>query len=86
MGIDDAGQAFTPSPDPRLEQEMAYVKDIKIGDKGPFTEALKPILSDESIFGVDLYAIGMGNLVERYFSEMVAAKGAIRSTLEKYVK
>lgn len=86
MGIDDAGQAFTPSPDPRLEQEMAYVKDIKLGDKGPFTEALKPILSDTSIFGVDLYAIGMGNLVERYFSEMVAAKGAIRSTLEKYVK
>jgi fructuronate reductase len=65
---------------------MAYVKDIKLGDKGPFTEKLKPILSDESIFGVDLYAIGMATLVETYFTEMVASKGAIRTTLGKYVK
>jgi fructuronate reductase len=85
MGIDDEGKAFTPSPDPRLEQEMAYVKSVKLGDKGPFGEILKPILGDESIFGVDLYAIGMADQVESYFAQMVAGPKAIRATLEKYV-
>ncbi|WP_320129524.1 mannitol dehydrogenase family protein [uncultured Sphaerochaeta sp.] len=86
MGIDDEGNTFTPSSDPRLEQEMAYVKTIKLGDTGPFSDTLKPILSDESIFGVDLYETGLAPLVETYFTEMVAASGAIRATLQKHVK
>jgi len=86
MGIDDEGKAFTPSSDPRLDQESFYVKDIKLGDKGPFAKQLKPILSDASIFAVDLYEIGMAPLVEAYFAELVAGPGAIRKTLEKYVQ
>ncbi|MDT4761247.1 mannitol dehydrogenase family protein [Sphaerochaeta sp. PS] len=85
MGLDDEGNAFTPSPDPRLEDAMAHVKGIAIGDKGPFSEQLKPLLGDISLFGVDLYAIGMASLVETYFTEMVASKGSIRKTLEKYI-
>ena len=86
MGIDDEGKTFTPSSDPRLDQESFYVKDIKLGDKGPFGKQLKPILSDASIFAVDLYEIGMAPLVESYFAELIAAPGAIRKTLEKYVQ
>ncbi|MDD4574766.1 MAG: mannitol dehydrogenase family protein, partial [Sphaerochaeta sp.] len=86
MGVDDTGKAFTPSSDPRLAEVSLHVKDIKLGDKGPFSEQLKPILSDESIFGFDLYANGMASLVETYFSELVSSKGAIRKTLEKYLK
>jgi len=86
MGFDDTGKAFTPSPDPRLADVAPYVKDIKLGDKGPFTEQLKPILSDKAIFGFDLYANGMASLVESYFEQMVISKGAVRKTLEKYLK
>lgn len=85
MGIDDEGKAFTPSPDPLLGDVTPHVKALKLGDKGPFSERLKPILSDKAIFGVDLYANGMASLVETYFAQMVSSKGAVRKTLEKYL-
>lgn len=68
-----------------LEKLQGYVKDISLGDKGPFTEALKPILSDSSIFGVDLYEYNLAPKVESMFEELVAGKGAVRKTLEKYL-
>ncbi|MBM7581738.1 fructuronate reductase [Caldicoprobacter guelmensis] len=85
MGIDDEGNPFTPSPDPMLEPLQSYVKDIKLGDTGPFTETLKPILSNENIFGVNLYEYGLASKVEAMFAELVAGKGAVRKTLEKYI-
>ena len=85
MGIDDEGKPFVPSPDPMLEKLRGYVKDIKLGDKGPFTEALRPILSDSSIFGVNLYEYNLASKVEAFFEELVAGKGAVRRTLEKYI-
>ena len=59
--------------------------DIKLGDTGSFHEQLQPILSDERIFGLDLYKAGLAELVENYFAELVKGKGAIRETLRKYV-
>ena len=85
LGVDDSGKAFNPSPDPRLDEVRSHLKGIKLGDKGPFSEQLKPILSDKSIFGFDLYANNMASLVETYFAELVASKGAVRKTLEKYL-
>ncbi len=85
MGLDDELNEFTPSSDPRLEEAKSFVKDIKIGDKGPFG-SLKQLLSDASIFGVDLVEIGMADQVISYFTELVASKHAVRNTLVKYVK
>jgi len=85
MGVDDSGKKMELSPDPLLKDMVAYVSDINLGDKGPFTDKLKPILSNESIFGVDLYKIGLGEVIEGYFEELVAGKGAVRKTLKKYV-
>ena len=85
MGIDDEGNPFTPSPDPMLEKLQSHVKDISLGDQGPFTDALKPILSDSSIFGVNLYEYNLASKVESMFAELVAGKGAVRQTLEKYL-
>ena len=86
MGVDDQGNAFEPSPDPRLSEMRAYLKDVKLGDKGPFEALLHPILSDKTLFGVDLYACGLAPLVVQYFTELVAGPGAVRKTLRKYVK
>ena len=85
MGVDDGGDDFQPSPDPMLESMKKHLKGISLGDPGPFSDNLKPILSDVSIFGVNLYDVGLGNKVEQYFAEMVSGKGAVRATLAKYV-
>jgi len=72
------------SPDPRLAELQHYVKDITIGDGGPFPQ-LEAILQDDTIWGVDLVAIGMAPLVRSYFTSLIAGKGAIRNTLREYV-
>lgn len=85
MGIDDNGNKMELSPDPLLKTVTPHVANIKLGDKGPFHSRLEPILSNESIFGVDLYEAGLGETVENYFAELVSGKGAVRETLKKYV-
>lgn len=35
--------------------------------------------------GLDLYQVGMGEKIEGFFTEMIAGKGAVRATLEKYL-
>lgn len=85
MAVDDAGKEFELSPDPLLDEVCPYVADIKLGEKADVVEILKPVLSNSKIFGVDLYEVGMADLVCGYFEEMIAGVGAIRKTLEKYV-
>lgn len=85
MGVDDEGNVFEQSPDPRLEEVKAYLKDVKLGAVGDVHKALEPILSDKSIFAVNLYEAGLGEKVEGMFAELAAGTGAIRTTLKKYL-
>ncbi|HOX31034.1 MAG TPA: mannitol dehydrogenase family protein [Spirochaetales bacterium] len=85
LGLDDEGRSFEPSPDPLLGFTRSRLAGIGLGDKGPFREALAPLLSDASIFGLDLCEAGLGERIEGYFGELVAGKGAVRRSLEKYL-
>ena len=85
MGLDDAGNTFEQSPDPRLDEVKVHVQGISFGDTDVHA-ALKPILSDATIFAVDLYEVGLGEKVEGMFVELIAGPGAIRATLKKYTK
>ena len=85
MAIDDDGKEFVPSPDPLYDQLHKYVEDIKLGDELNVHEKLEPILSNKSIFGNDLYEIGLGNKVEDYFEQMIAKPGAVRETIHRTV-
>ncbi len=85
MAIDDEGNAFELSPDPLLDTVCPYVASIKLGDTINAEEVLKPVLENDKIFGVNLFEVGLAPLVCQYFSEMIAGKGAVRATLEKYV-
>ena len=67
-----------------LDELTPHVRGIKLGDQGPFHQQLAPILSNEIIFGVD-HNVGLGELVENYFSELVSEVGAVRRVLKKYV-
>ncbi|MDF7638280.1 mannitol dehydrogenase family protein [Lactobacillus sp. ESL0791] len=87
MGIDDKGEEFTLSPDPLLSVLKPNVGNISLGDTNiNVHEALKPILSNDSIFGNDLYRIGLANKVEDYFQDFIAGKGAVRATLHDAVQ
>lgn len=85
MGIDDQGNEFTLSPDPMLSEIQLYVKDIRLGATQISKDTLRPILSNEKIFAVDLYEIGLGEKVEGMFLELIAGPGAVRATLQKYL-
>ncbi len=85
MGIDDKGEKMELSPDPLLEELLPHLEGISLGDRGPFHEQLKPVLSNANIFGIDLYEAGLGEKVEGYFEELVAEEGAVRKTLQKYL-
>ena len=86
MAVDDNGNAFTLSPDPLLDTVCPYVASIHLGDNVNAAELLKPILENAKIFGVNLYEAGMADLVCEYFTQMIAGTGAVRRTLDKYVK
>jgi len=86
LGVNDSGENFEISSDPMLSVLKEYIKDIKLGQKGSFHEQLSPILSNENIFGVDLYKAGLGKTIEKYFEEMIDAKGAVRATLKNYLR
>ncbi len=89
MGVDDNGEAFERSADPMLEEVTPYAGSFKIGDK-PSDEELEqklhPVLENSKIFGVDLYEAGLAGKVKGYFRELIAGKGAVRKTLEKYTE
>ncbi|MCI9439978.1 MAG: mannitol dehydrogenase family protein [Ruminococcus sp.] len=85
MAVDDEGNTFDLSPDPLLETVRPYVEGFRLGEEADVETALKPVLADVKIFGVDLYKAGMAEKVCGYFKEMAAAKGAVRAVLTKYV-
>ena len=84
IGTDDKGQEFELSPDPLLPAMKERLLGMGLG-KPVDKERLRPILSDSSIFGVDLYACGLADKVSGYFEEMMAGPGAVREVLETYV-
>jgi fructuronate reductase len=70
-GVDDAGNPFTPSPDPLLESARARLSD------------LPRLLSDASIFGVDLYEAGLAQRVIALLDELSQGPGSVRRALQR---
>ena len=84
IGVDDTGAAFPCSPDPLLEAMQAHLAGMKLGGAID-AEKLRPILSDASIFAVNLYECGLADKVIGCFTELMAGAGAVRATLKKYL-
>ena len=85
MAIDDNGNAFEPSSDPLLDTVMPVVADYKLSAEEKDLSKLDVLLHNDKIFGVDLFQVGLADLVKSYFAELSAGVGAVRATLEKYV-
>jgi fructuronate reductase len=84
-GIGDDGKPFEVSPDPMYDTLKKQLGGIVPGCKGPFDDVLRPILSNKTIFAVDLYEAGLAGRVIGCFKELMAGPGAVRATLHRYV-
>ncbi len=84
-GIDDEGNAFAPSADPLFAELQEIVAPLKVEDCEQDFSVLKALYSRADIFGVDLYAVGLGEKIEGMVKELYAGPGAVRATLHKYV-
>ena len=81
----DEGNAFTLSPDPMTETLQPALASISLGDKGDFTEVLRPLLSNSKIFGLDVSATPLFRTVVDDFASLVSGKGAVRATIHRIV-
>ncbi|MBQ0072311.1 MAG: mannitol dehydrogenase family protein, partial [Spirochaetales bacterium] len=85
-GIDDEGKSFEPSPDPLLSELQAIVAGLEVKEGEQDFSCLKTLYSRTDVFGVDLYAVGLGDKIEAMAKELFAGAGAVRKTLHKYVE
>lgn len=85
LAVDDEGRRYELASDPMNEEIQEQLKDIVAGQPESFTDQLKPILSNERIFFVDIYQTGLGEKIETMFCEMLAGPGAIKATVHKYI-
>ncbi len=85
MGVDDQGSPFELAPDPLVPEIHEALRHVKLGSPESYHGELRPYLSNESIFGIDLYKAGLGEKIEGYFTEMIAGPEAALRTIEKYI-
>lgn len=85
LGVDDYGKKYELAPDPMKEEIQDQLKDIVVGQPETFKNQLKPILSNERIFFINIYETGLGEKIEIMFCEMISGPGAVKETIHKYV-
>ncbi len=91
MALDDNGDPMELSPDPMLESltgQLAgatFGQPDSLGGIGSPDNKLRPILSNERIFGSDLYKAGIGEKIETMTASMLEGKGAVRKALRQYL-
>lgn len=81
LAVDDDGSRFTPSSDPLYEECASKLSGISLGDSRDFSDELRPILSNTSIFGYDVTETPLFPRIAGYFRSMVSSAGAVRKTL-----
>jgi fructuronate reductase len=70
QGVDDEGKPFDCSPDPLLDAVRAKLSD------------LPSLLSDASIFGVNLYETGLADRVAELLEQLSQGPGSVRRALQ----
>lgn len=85
LAVDDNGKKFELSPDPMLNELTKALSEVKFGDPESVKDNLRPILSNENIFGLDLYSTNLGEKIENMVKELISGQGAVRKTLKQYL-
>ena len=82
IAVDDNGNVFERSADPMLDDLSEKLAGVELGNPDSINGKLNGILADKSIFGVDLYEIGLGERIETAVKAMLKGKGSVRETLK----
>lgn len=83
LAVDDEGKAFEVSSDPLKDDIQAKLAGIEVGKPETYQGQLKGILSNASIFGLDLTETVLAEKIEGYFVAELAGVGAVRKTLHE---
>lgn len=83
LAVDDEGKAFEVSSDPLKEDIQGKLAGIEVGKPETYNGQLKSILSNASIFGLDLTETVLAEKIEGYFLAEIAGVGAVRKTLHE---
>lgn len=87
LAVDDEGNPFRCSDDPMLFILQKQMANVKLGQPDTASdEVLAPVLSNKSLFAVDLVEAGLAGKIAGMLREMLAGPGAVRKTLELYTK
>lgn len=88
MAVNDNGEPFSPSPDPLYSELHQQVARVKLDQNNGVNvhKVLQPILSNEEIFGNNLYETGLGSIVEKDFEKLIKGKKAVRTELHNLVE
>jgi len=81
VGIDDNGNSFSLAPDPLLIELRPLFSEFRLGKPANYKPALNSLLSNTTIFGINLYDAGIAPVIEEYFTEMMSDRGAVRRVL-----
>jgi fructuronate reductase len=68
-----------------LAELQAIVAPLEIGKADQDYSCLHNLYSRADVFGLDLYAAGLGEQIEGMVKELYAGEGAVRATLHKNV-
>ena len=82
LAVDDEGKPMEVSPDPMRETLQEALRGVRFGEPDSAEGALRPILSNPAVFGVDLYKTPLAAKIENAFREMLVP-GGVRKSLQK---
>ena len=83
LAVDDNHNPIELSPDPMHSVLLPQLSGIIPGKPETYNGQLESILSNDSLFGIDLYKVHLGKKIEKCFVCMLEGPGAVRAVLEK---
>lgn len=86
LGVDDTGETFRCSDDPRLDELQEKLREVRFDAPESLGDALRPILSDDTLWSCDLNAVGLSGKIQYMLLKMLEGPGAVKNTLEQFLK
>lgn len=83
LAVNDKGEAMEVSADPLKDELQAKLAGIVWNEPGSYKGQLRGILSNASIFGVDLTTTPLAEKIEGYFVRLLEGAGAVRKVLQE---
>ncbi len=81
LGVDDEGKKFEISPDPLLSRLQDALRGVELGRPESAEGKLDALLSDASLFALDLTKTPLAAKVKACFAAMLEGPGAVRKAL-----